>query len=68
MFPQLRKLIELVNHLRANGATNSQIADVLRELVNSPILAAAVAATPTPLDDLILAALKMWFPPVTPEA
>jgi hypothetical protein len=61
--PLLKRVLTTITHLRAQGATNAQIGEFVREIVNSPILELAVAATPTPLDDLVLAGLKVLFPP-----
>lgn len=62
MSPLLAKVIDSIAHLKAQGATQSQIATIIAAILNSPILAAAVAATPTPFDDMILSVLKMLFP------
>lgn len=58
----LQKVNETIAHLKAQGASQGEIAKVIALLVNSPILAAAVAATPTKLDDFALSALKLLFP------
>jgi hypothetical protein len=64
MHPMLKAVSDTVKEMKAKGASLSQIADFVREIVNGPLLAAAVAATPTPLDDIILAGFKALFPPV----
>jgi hypothetical protein len=65
MSPLLTKLTSAISQMRSRGATNGQIGDFVREALYSPLLEAAVAATPTPIDDLVLAGLKMLFPPAS---
>ncbi len=60
MSPLLTRVQAMVRELRNRGASNGQIAEFLRDLI--PLLEIAVAATPTPIDDLILMVLKMLFP------
>jgi hypothetical protein len=58
----LAKILAAAAKLRSQGATDAQIGQILGPIIHSPLLAAAVAATPTPLDDLALGALKALFP------
>lgn len=45
-------------------AANSGGAALVQRLIHSPLVAMLVAGTPTPVDDLILAALQARFPKV----
>ncbi len=43
-------------------AANSGGAALVQRLIHSPVVAMLVAGTPTPVDDLLLAALRERFP------
>jgi hypothetical protein len=43
-------------------AANSGGAALVQRLIHSPVVALLVAGTPTPVDDLILAALRERYP------
>ena len=43
-------------------AANSGGAALVQRLIHSPVVALLVAGTPTPVDDLILSALRERFP------
>ena len=62
MSPILKKVTDSIAQMRARGATNGQIGEFVTVIVHSPLLEAAVAATPMPFDDMILAGLKVLFP------
>lgn len=66
MNPMLSQLSMMIRELAKQGFSTAQIGQIVRDYVNSPILAAAVVATPTPLDDIALAGLKLLFPPSPP--
>lgn len=57
----LLSLLEAM-HARAK-AGNTPVIDAVRAVVNSPVTAAVVAATPTPFDDLILGFIRAVLPP-----
>lgn len=50
-------LLDLLERVQREGGT-----PVLARLIHSPLVAMLVAGTPTPVDDLLLAALKERFP------
>lgn len=50
-------LLDLLERAAQSGG-----AALVQRLIHSPVVAMLVAGTPTPVDDLILAALKERFP------
>ncbi|MDY3555289.1 hypothetical protein R5W24_004430 [Gemmata sp. JC717] len=66
MHPLLTKLQQIIATARAQGQSHAQIRALISALLYSDALALAVASTPTPIDDLVVGALKLLFPPVAP--
>jgi hypothetical protein len=58
----LTRFEKLAETLKAGGTSDADTASFIRRVINSPLTALVVKATPTPVDDAVLAILKTMFP------
>lgn len=60
--PLLDRIQAALDAARAKGASEADIAAVLRRVIHGPLAAVLVKLTPNPIDDMVLEVLKALFP------
>ena len=59
-------LLNLLERIHARSDTSTPVLDVVRRVVNSPVVSLVVKATPNPIDDMVLAFLQAVLPATPP--